>query len=122
MVGTFGFGALAAVLCGICCYVGIDGDSTGDTMAILILFAVPYLAFTWLGISAGMIHLRRRSKLSRIPLTAYLVAMAALIGTSLYGDPIVRWPSIFAICAIMSMIVAIRTAVRYQHGRLADGG
>ena len=121
-IGNIGLGVVAAVLCGISCYVGIDGDGIEDTICVLILFAVPFLVFAWFGIGAGMIHLRDKSKLNPIPLPAYVFALVALISTSLYGNPIVRWTSIFAICAIISLVVAIRTAVRYQHGKLADGG
>ncbi|MEL6110018.1 MAG: hypothetical protein AAFU85_28735 [Planctomycetota bacterium] len=84
-------------------------------MAILLLFGVTLSFFACLGIPAGMIHLRRKSKLGRIPLSVYLVALASLVGASLLDDPLNRWFSIFLICCLASVVASIRVAVRYQH-------
>ncbi|WP_145388465.1 hypothetical protein [Stieleria neptunia] len=117
-VGTIGLGAIAAVLCGVSCYLDIRGDNDDDFMAILILFSVPVIVFACIGIPAGLYHLRRRSKLGQIPIAVYIVALTALIGASLLGDPIVRWFSIFLLCCMMSIVVSIRTATRY-HGAVS---
>jgi uncharacterized membrane protein YfcA len=79
------------------------------------MHGVPLLLLSCIGIPAGMIHLRRRSILPQISSTVYVVALSAVAISSLSGDPLVRWFSIFLICCIVSMVVSIRTASRYQH-------
>lgn len=113
--GTIGLGSVAAVLCGLSCYHDIAGNMNDDFVAILLMFGVPLLLFAYIGISAGMIHLRRKSKLDRIPTSVYIVAFTALVGASLLGNPLNRWFSIFLICCLASILASIRTAVRYQH-------
>ena len=115
MIGTFGLGTIAAILCGVSCYRDIAGDNNDDFMAILLVFGVPLPLFACIGIPAGMIHLRRKSKLSQIPTDVYIVALTALVGASLLENPINRWFSIFLICCLASIVASIRSAVRYQH-------
>jgi asparagine N-glycosylation enzyme membrane subunit Stt3 len=113
-VGTIGLGSIAAVLCGISCYRDIRGDNDDDFMALLLMFSVPLIAFAYIGIAAGMFHLRRRSKLGQIPFAVYAVALTALVVASLSGNPIIRWLDIFLICCIVSIVLSIRTATRYE--------
>ena len=114
-VGTIGLGAIAAVLCGFACYHDIGGTNYHDFMAISLLHGVPLLLLSCIGIPAGMIHLRRRSILPHISSTVYVAAFSAVAIASLCGNPIIRWFSLFLICCIVSMVVSIRIASRYQH-------
>ena len=114
-VGTIGLGVIAAVVCGFACYHDIGGTNFDDFIAIALMHGVPLLLLSCIGIPAGMIHLRRRSILPQISSTVYIVALSAVAISSLWGSPIIRWFSLFLICCILSMVVAIRTASRYQH-------
>jgi peptidoglycan/LPS O-acetylase OafA/YrhL len=113
--GTICLGVIAAVVCGFAYYNNIGGTSFDDFIVISLMHGVPLLLLSCIGIPAGMLHLRRRSILPQISSTVYVVALSAVAISSLSGDPLVRWFSIFLICCIVSMVVSIRTASRYQH-------
>ena len=115
-IGTVGLGFAAAVFCGFSCYLDIGGDSHDDLIAMLILFGVPLVAAAWIGIPAGVIHLRYRTKFAPIHASVYIVALTALIVSSLLSSPIIRWFSIFLICCATFIVLSIRTASRLQHG------
>lgn len=114
-VGTIGLGAIAAVFCGFACYHDIGGANFDDFMTLSLMHGVPLLFLSCIGIPAGMIHLRRRSVLPQISLSVYCAAFSAFAIASLCGNPIIRWFSIFLICCIVSMVVSIRTASKFQH-------
>ncbi|MFU7559404.1 hypothetical protein ACMFWY_12060 [Roseiconus sp. JC912] len=112
--GNIGLGCLAAVLCGLSCYIDIAGNAKDDLVAVGIMFGVPFLFFACIGISAGMTQLRRGSKLDQVPTSVYVVALTALTGASLFGNSLLRWFSIFLICCFATMTLSIRLAIRYQ--------
>ena len=112
--GTIGLVSIAAVLCGLCCYHEIAGNMDDDLVPVLLMFGVPVLLFSGIGIPAGMIHLRSKSKLERIPAAVYIVAITALVGASLLANPLTRWLSIFLVWCLASIVAGIRTAVRYE--------
>ena len=112
--GTIGLSFIASVLCGFCCYLDIAGNMNDDFVAILLIFGAPLLLFTCVGIPAGMIQLRRKLKLDQISAFAYIVVLTALAGASLFENPLIRWFSISLICCLASIVVSIRSAVRYQ--------
>lgn len=114
-IGTIGLGVIAGVVCGLACYHDIGGNSFDDFIAISLMHVTLLLLVSCIGIPAGMIHLRRRLILPQISSTVYIVALAAVAISSLAGNPIIRWSSLFLICCIVSMVVAIRTASQYQH-------
>jgi hypothetical protein len=113
--GTISLGVIAAVVCGFACYNDMGGTNFDDFIVISLMHGVPLLLLSCIGIPAGIIHLRCRSILPQISSTVYVVALSAVAISSLLVDPLVRWFSIFLICCIVSMVVSIRTASRYQH-------
>jgi len=113
--GVIGLGVISAGVCGFACYHDIGGANFDDFIAISLMCGAPLLLLSCIGIPAGMIHLRRRSILPQISSTVYVVILSAVAISSLCGNPIVRWFSIFLICCIVSMVASIRAASRHQH-------
>ncbi|MDM4019403.1 hypothetical protein [Roseiconus lacunae] len=113
-ISIFSLGLISSLLCGISFYLDIQGANNDDLMATVLTFGCPLIGMACIGISAGMIHLRRNSNLPRIPLAAYIVAAGALIVLSIWEPPIVRWLSISLVCHAMAVAISIRTALGCQ--------
>lgn len=113
-LGNIGLCLSVAIPCGAFCYYEIDGNSADDIFAVFIGFGIPCIGFMWIGISAGLIHLRKRFQLSPIPAGLHVVVVFSLIGSMFWSNPIMRWWSVILIGSFISITVAIRTLLQYQ--------
>ena len=113
--GTIGLCSIAAVLCGVAFYEDCGfaswKNNVENYMALSVLFGIPLIAVAYFGAYAGISHLRRRSKLSQIPMSIYVVTLTALVAAWLWGG----WFSIYLICCVIFVVVSSRSAIRYQH-------